>query len=393
MSERKKVAAILTTYFPYSHADVICTKLMKGIPTDEELREPRVELASIYLDQIDSRDIGQSLAWRHRIPIYQSIREALTLGGKELAVDGVLLIGEHGDYPHDELGRHMYPRQYFLEQICGVFASSGRSVPVFNDKHFCYQWYGARWMWERARRLKVPLMAGSSLPTCWRSPFLEHDLDTPIEEAVAIGYGGRESYGFHALETLQCMVERRRGGETGVAAVQCLDGDAVWQAARDGRWSRELAEVACATIAGRPEGSMEQQCAAPMAFLIEYRDGFRAAVLMLNGYVGSFAYAARAGGEVQATEFYLQDGFPFGHFSYLLLNIEEMLLTGRPTYPAERTLLTTGVLNAVMDSHHQGGARIETPHLDIAYRSYEQLPWRARGPRPAGVMLAVWPPR
>ena len=186
----KKIAAIVTTYFPYSHADVIVTKFMKGIPTDEGLRVPRVELASIYLDQIDARDIGQSLAWRHRVPIFQSIRAALTLGGPELAVDGVLLIGEHGDYPLDEQGRHMYPRRAFFEQIAGVFAHSGRSVPVFNDKHLSYNWPDARWIYDRARQLEVPLLAGSSLPVCWRRPFLEYERETPIEAAVAIGYGG-----------------------------------------------------------------------------------------------------------------------------------------------------------------------------------------------------------
>src|SRR5438270_8417273 len=253
----KKIAAVITSYFPYSHADVIVTKFMKGIPTDEELRAPRVELAGLYMDQIDARDIGQSLAWRHQVPIFQSIRAALTLGGSELAVDGVLLIGEHGDYPFDEQGRHMYPRRYFFEQIAGVFASSGRSVPVFNDKHLSYNWADARWMYDRARSLAAPLLAGSSLPTCWRRPFLEYALETPVEAALAIGYGGVESYGFHALETLQCMVERRRGGETGVAAVQCLEGGAVWEAGRQGLWSRELAEAAGATIAKRPDGRME----------------------------------------------------------------------------------------------------------------------------------------
>src|SRR5690242_7657018 len=113
----KKIAAVVTTYFPYSHADVIVTKFMKGIPTDDELRKPRVELSSIYLDHIDARDVGQSLAWRHNVPIYQSIRAALTLGSPELAVDCVLLIGEHSDYPFDEEGRHMYPRRAFFEQI------------------------------------------------------------------------------------------------------------------------------------------------------------------------------------------------------------------------------------------------------------------------------------
>jgi hypothetical protein len=229
-----------------------------------------------------------------------------------------------------------------------------------------------------------------------------------------------ESYGFHALETLQCMVERRRGGETGVAAVQCVEGDAVWDAGGHGLWSRELAEAACATIEVKPDGPMEAHCPDPAIFLIEYRDGLRAAVLMLNGYVRHFAYAGRtpppapplqgegglspgavlpsprrggAGGGVAATEFYLQGGYPHGHFNYLALNIEELVLNGTPPYPVERTLLTTGILDALMTSRAHGHARIETPHLEIAYRSYETPPWRATAPRPAGANLAVWPPK
>ncbi|MAG84567.1 hypothetical protein CMK10_10435, partial [Candidatus Poribacteria bacterium] len=148
-----KIAAIITTYHPLSHADVIPTKYMKGFPTDSGLLSPQVDLASIYLDQIDPRDVGCQLAAQYDIPIYQSIRQSLTLGGEELAVDGVLLIGEHGDYPHNEYEQHMYPRRYMFEQISGVFASSGRSVPVFCDKHLSYNWMDARWMYERAREL------------------------------------------------------------------------------------------------------------------------------------------------------------------------------------------------------------------------------------------------
>ena len=240
---------------------------MKGFPTDEGLQEPRVDLVSIYLDQTDPRDIGRELAKSHDIPIYQSIRQALTLGGNELAVDGALLIGEHGDYPYNELEQHMYPRRYLFEQICGVFASSGRSAPVFCDKHLSYNWTNAKWMYDRAKALNVPFMAGSSLPTCWRNPFLEYDLDTPLEAAIGIGYGGIESYGFHALETLQCMIERRTGGESGVVAVQCLEGDAVWQAGADGHWSPELATAACAPIADKPEGKLEDHCESPAVFL------------------------------------------------------------------------------------------------------------------------------
>jgi hypothetical protein len=240
--------------------------------------------------------------------------------------------------------------------------------------------------------LQIPLMAGSSLPVCWRRPFLEYERDTPVEAAVAIGYGGLESYGFHALETLQCMVERRRAGETGVTAVQCLEGEAVWEAALEGRWSRELAQAGCEAIEQRPEGRMEDECPEPAVFLIEYHDGLRAAVLMLNGYVSDFAFAGQVDGQVRAAEFYLQRDFPHGHFNYLALNIEEMVLSGTPPYPAERTLLTTGILDALLTSRHIGHARIETPHLAIRYESYAQLPWRPAEPRPAGANLALWPP-
>ncbi len=390
MPTPKKIAAILTSYFQYSHADVIATKYMKGFPTDTGFQEPRVTLASIYLDQIDDRDIGVGLAAAHDVPIYPSIRKALTCGGDDLAVDGVLLIGEHGDYPYNEFGQHMYPRRYLFEQICGVFASSGRSVPVFCDKHLSYNWDDARWMYERANALNVPFMAGSSLPLSWRNPFLEHPIDTPLDTAIAIGYSGVESYGFHALETLQCMIERRQGGESGIVAIQCIEGDPVWDAGTAGKWSLELAEQACATIEKRPETALRDGCPQPILFLMEHRDGFRSAVLMLSGYVSDFAYAAQAGDTHYATEFYLQNGPPHGHFSYLSLNIQEMFLTGEPQYPVERTLLVTGVLDALMHSRAAGHIRIETPHLaELAYRSYTRTPIRPTAPRPEGATVEI----
>ena len=391
-----KIAAIVTEYRPKSHADVIVTKFLKGFPTDEGMKAPRTRIASLYIDQFPDSDIGRGLAAEHGVPVCGSIVQALTLGGKELAVDGVLLIGEHGDYAWNEKEQHLYPRRYFMEQICGVFATSGRAVPIFNDKHLSYNWTDALWMYERARQLGAPMMAGSSLPVGWRSPWLEHPPGAPVEEAVAIGFSGLDIYGFHTLEVLQCMTERRAGGETGVAAVTCLEGEAVWRAAADGLWSRELAEAACASIPDKPEGPMEDHCENPAVFLVEYRDGCRGAVLMLNGYVHDLAYAARVDGQVEATHFRLQghggeDG-AYAHFSYLALNAEEMFLSGRPQYPVERTLLASGVLEAALDSRHRGHARLETPWLDVAYASYESFDWRPKGPRPAGACLDPWPP-
>jgi hypothetical protein len=396
MAALPKIAAVVTEYRPNSHADVIITKLLKGLPTDEGMQAPRCQIASLYIDQFPESDIGRGIAAEHEVPIYNSIVKALTLGGKDLAVDGVLLIGEHGDYAWNEKEQHLYPRRYFMEQICGVFAVSKRAVPVFNDKHLSYNWTDAQWMYQRARQLGIPFMAGSSLPVGWRSPWLEHPVGAPITEAVAIGFSGLDIYGFHTLEVLQCMIERRLGGETGVTAVTCLEGDAVWAAAEEGVWSRDLAEAACAQIPDKPDGRIEDHCSEPALFLVEYRDGCRGAVLMLNGYVHDLAYAARVDGRVEATEFHAQghggkDG-AYAHFSYLALNAEEMFLTGKPQYPVERTLLASGVLEAALDSRHRGHLRIETPWLDVAYESYEDFRWRPKGPRPTGACLEPWPP-
>jgi hypothetical protein len=385
MEQRKKIAAILTTYFPASHADVIVTKFLKGFPTDDGLISPNVDIVSMYMDQIHENDIGIKLANHYGVPIYTSIRKALTLDSRELAVDGVILIGEHGDYPLDEKGRQLYPRRYFMEQICGVFASSGHSVPVFCDKHLSYNWSDAKWMYDRAKSLNVPFMAGSSLPLGWRKPWLEYLLNTPIEEAISIAYGGIESYGFHALELLQCMVERRSGGETGIKAVQCLEGDDVWKAGDDGRWSKELAKVALACIEDKKDGDMKN-CQSPAAFLIEYTDGLLATVLMLNGYLQGWGYAGRVNGEIQGMEVYLPNS-PYAHFSYLSLNIQKLFLTGVSPYPVERTLLVSGALDALMESRYKGHIRIKTPYLNVRYLSYDEMPIRSRNPRPIGASL------
>ena len=397
MTERKRIAAIITQYFRGSHADVLVGKFLDGFPTDDGLLPPRVDIVSMYIDQFTETDIGREVAREHDVPIYHSIPGALTLGGDELAVDGVLLIGEHGDYAWNEKDQHLFPRRYFMEQICGVMATSGRGVPIFNDKHLSYNWYDCQWMCVRALSLGAELMAGSSVPVAWRNPWVEHDKGVDLQESLAVGFSGLDIYGFHTMEVLQCMVERRHGGESGVDAVTCFEGEAVWKAAEQGVWSYELAEAACRAIENKPEGSMEEHCRNPALFSIEYSDGLKGSVLMLNGYVTDLAYATRhKGGTVESSEFYCQGHGGNGvhaHFSYLGLNIEEMFVTGHPSYPIERTLLTSGILEAALTSRHEGYRRLETDWLDVAYESYDRLSWRPTGPRPMGACLAPWPPK
>ncbi len=377
MSQPKKVAAIITEYRLHSHADVIVGKVLEGYNHDSGAG-PEMKLASMYVDQFAERDMSRDLAKKHGFTIYDTIAGALTLGGKELAVDGVLCIGEHGKYPDNDKGQKLYPRRRFFEGVAEVFAKTKKSVPVFNDKHLSATWADAKWMYDKARELFVPFLAGSSLPVTWRRPELKLTKGCGLVEAVQIGYSSIEAYGFHALESLQCLAERRKGGETGVKAVQFLQGEEMWKALDAGKWSKELLEAAIQRVPAHAQGDYRAptaKAASAGLFLIEYRDGFRAAVAMMNGWVqegdgGAFCFAGKLKDkdEPVSTHFYLQNVDPFGHFGYLVKAIDSMVQTGHAPYPVERTLLTTGILDAIMNSKAEKNRRIETPHLEIKYQ-------------------------
>jgi hypothetical protein len=385
----KQVAAVVTEYRRHSHADVILGKLLEGYLHDGR-DFPRMRLVSLYVDQTPRGDLSRDLARRHNCTIYRTIEEAVSRGRNEVAVDGVLSIGEHGHYPTNARGQVLYPRRRFFEAVAGVFARHRRAVPVFSDKHLAATWQDARWMYDRARELHVAFMAGSSLPVTWRRPPVELPLNCELVEAVQIGYGPFEGYGFHALEGMQCMAERRRGGETGVRSVQCLQGEEMWRALDRGAWSRPILEAALARLPAHATGDYRQVTARTAdagVFLIDYRDGFKAAVAMLNGWVyegdgGGFTFACQVRGEARprSTLFYLQQPDPFAHFAYQVRAIDSMMQTGHPAYPVERTLLTTGMLDALMISKTEGNRRVPTPHLDIRY---EPTGWGfARDPVP-----------
>lgn len=376
---RKRIAVITTVYRKNSHADVIAGRLIAGYEYNGEKRQPRVDVVSMYTDQVPENDMSRGLAAKYGFRIYPTVREALTLGGKSLAVDGVVFIGEHGDYPFNEKGQHLYPRYELYKQIVDVFRESGRVVPVYSDKHFSYDWGKAKWMYDQSRAMRFPLMAGSSVPLTWRRPQLEIDLGSTIEKAVAVGYGGNEVYGFHALEGLQCMLERRKDGETGIAAVECVQGAGVWK-----RYPEylDLMTAAASRCEGSKPGAGRDTVKDPALFVVEYRSGLRALVYMLDGWVNEFAFAAKLAGSPNAfsTELWLQPAAYYNHFSPLTYYIEELILTGREPYPVERTLLTTGAIAALMDSCYSR-KRVETPWLNIAYQPPKQSLYN-RGPVP-----------
>jgi hypothetical protein len=238
---------------------------------------------------------------------------------------------------------------------------------------------------ETSKRLKFPMLAGSSIPVTWRLPSIDLPLGCEIESAVMVGVGGSDPMDFHALEGLQCMLERRKGGETGVKSVQMLEGDAVWKAGEDGKYSKELLASALSrsdTPLGLTEkdgrtqdlvksGELPKLVKSPAAYFIEYRDGLQATMLMLTGAVKDFNFAARlkkpAGN--WSTQFLLTPEPNVTYSACLMHHAERMFETGVPDYPVERTLLVSGMLESCLTSKVQNHARLETPHLSVTYKA------------------------
>jgi hypothetical protein len=379
------VAVVTTEWRHNSHADVIASRLVQGYNLDGKGEFPKLKLVSAYVDQFPANDMSRRLEKEHGFKIYDSVEKALTLGGDKLAVDGVLLIAEHGKYPESETGSIQYPKRRLFGEIAKVFEKSGRVVPVFSDKHLEDDAADIEWIWGEVQRLKIPFMAGSSLPGLWRYPEADVERGAALKEIVAVSYHRLDAYGFHALEMVQCLAERRQGGETGIKQVRCVEGDAVWAAGKDGTYDRKLLDEALTKLKDRPRKAtdkpIEELARNPALFAIDYEDGLRASILTLNGAVGEWTVAWRyADGRSQSTCFWTQEGRPFQHFTFLLQGIEQMIHSDKPTWPAERTLLTSSALDALLVSRKRGGQPIATPLLKTAYQS--DWNWKMPPPPP-----------
>jgi sugar lactone lactonase YvrE len=367
-----RVAGVATVYVRNSHADMIIGRLLRSDTLDDRGRRHSIELGSLYSDQVPETDIGRRLARERGVPVFDGVEGALTRGTGRLAVDGVLLVAEHGEYPRSETGQTIYPKRRLFGRVLEVFDRGDRVVPVFIDKHLADNWADAKWVYGEARRRGIPMMAGSSLPGLWRIPPADVRRGAGLAQIVVTSYHTLDGYGFHAVEVLQCLAERRAGGEAGVRAVQCLTGPAVWRAGAEGVYDRAPLDAALSRLKERPspEGKrIEDLVPDPVLFVVDYKDGLRGCVFTLNRAVLEWSAAWRYAGDrsVESTLFWTQESRPFGHFNLLLMGIERMMHTGRPTWPVERTLLTSGILDAALRSKRDGGRRLDTPWLDVRY--------------------------
>ena len=397
---RPKIAAVTTIYHKYSHSQHIVDRFLDGYGWEGKHHYPEMDVVSLYVEQVGDNDLSRERATRHpQMKIYPTIAEALTLGTNKLAVDGVLLIGEHGKYPTNEKGQMLYPRYEYFKQIVDVYRDSGKVAPVFNDKHLSWNWDYCVDMYNTAKSMGFGLMAGSSLPVSIRQPSQELPKDAVVEEVLGIWNGWLDGGDIHVIEAMQSIVERRRGGEVGVKAVEAFQGDRFWKALAAGSWEAggwdsKLLESCLSRsnqlISPRPTYShvlptldeIRRQAPNSRAYRFEYADGLKATIVQFDssggGVIGDCNVAARLkGGDIFSVMFYLPYYTTRNFFSPQVHHIESLFLTGKSPYPIERTLLTSGMTIGGIDSLFQNQKRLETPQLAIPYQpTQESTFWR-----------------
>jgi hypothetical protein len=424
--QAKPRIAVLASYWgeTRSHADWIVNKLIDGYWWDGAYKESRVEVASMYLHQHDTSQLAQKVAKAKGIPVYRTVAEALRLGGQNLAVDGVVIVAEHGSYPNDLKGHWLLPRWLLYSQTVRVFEQSQRSVPVFNDKHLSYNWDESKWMYDKSRELGFPLTGGSSIPVYYRKPEIEVPIDAPIKNSIVMAGTGDEGAIFHAIDVLQCFVERRRGGESGVKSIQSIRGPELGKWVDSNPWVDKLMAAITANIpapaaaAGGRGGNAGQPAAVPggrggnagqqpgaaqggrggnaaqppgrsgNACIIEYNDGTKAAVLPGRG---GWSWAGEIEGKSEPTVVSML-GWPGPFDQYHASNaqphwITEMMVTKKEPFNAERLLLSSGITNWYMESNWENGKYspvgrvIQTPFLNIKYKTTRGAQF-SKGERP-----------
>ena len=392
---RKRLAIVTTEWRDHSHAWHMATRFLVGYPINGKWHHPLFDVVSAYVDQFPAGDLARRRSKEFGFPIYKTIAEALRCGGKRMAVDAVLIIGEHGDYPRNEFGQKKYPRYEFFKQTVDVFKEDGRTAPVFNDKHLSWKWAWAKEMAEMSRKMDFAFLAGSSLPVTWRMPSIDLPYGAETNEVMCVAMGGVDSYDFHALETIQCMAERRQGGETGVKWVEALRGDAAWAAMAKGSfakggWSPELFHSCLCRSQTLKQTEvfshryptpelMHQMVKDPVVYRYEHHDGLKATMMLMNGLVGDFTFAAKlkARKEPLSTLFYLPPNPNVVYSAALMSKAEETFRTGKAPYPVERTQLTAGLVEAGCQSLTKD-RRLDTQHLKVKYTSPRASQfWRA----------------
>jgi hypothetical protein len=202
--------------------------------------------------------------------------------------------------------------------------------------------------------------------------------NAPVDEALIVVQGASPLAQLHALDGLLPLLERRAGGERGVRQVKFLSGRELWRAGDRRDWSWPLLSAALsrsdspqgdAILDGRTQdlvglGLVPKLATNPRGWLLEHADGVCTALLVLDGVVADFNFAVRlADGSNLSAQLFRAPVPAQEHYSRLAAALEDFFRTGTPPWPASRSLLTAGLLDACRQTAAQPGIWLRTPEL------------------------------
>lgn len=376
---REPIAVLGTVYRPLSCMYHLAGRFLHGWPEDSHLHIPSQYVSTLWVEQAPENDVSRTLAREFHFRKTRTIHEAL-IDDHRLAVRGVMIIAEHGNYPRNDMGQVLYPKFDIFAQVVAAFHEVGQVCPVYVARHLSHDFDKAKQMVAWSQQMSFSLLAGSPVPFAQRSGDLEITPDADVEEVLVAAFGPVEVGGFDALEALQSIIEQRNGGETGVSAVTCLTGKEVWRAGDTEQWRWDLLDAALAQSTSANLGDVRVNTGSmavsgmpatpPIAFLIEYVDGSRGTVLLLNGHTQDVTAAVgfKNTDQIKSGRYELLPLPGLRHYDRLAASLEQFFASGQAPSPVERNLLTTSVLTAAMQSHAYRGTRIETPQCNVNYR-------------------------
>lgn len=356
-----RLAVLATAFFPASHADVILSRWKCALPNDHAwgFTGARSEIASLFVEQ-NSGSLRDEYCQKNAVYAAHDIKDALTLGTGTLAVDGVILIGEHGQFPIDERGVTRYPRKEYFDQILEIFDQSGKVVPIFNDKHFSWNPAWAQEMADRAVEKSIPLLGGSTLSFCRLPAFHISPLTRPVE-MLSLFYCGVEVYGYHSIEGALRVLETVKGAQSGIISLEVAKRDAVWRRVHTDTLLQRLFHAALAAALSPPDGPRPAPCAEPVLLTFEHTDHSRNHFLYLENAIKDFTIAlSDRGGRISSSRYVLGNSENhFAHFATLNSVIDEFMIRREPPIPTGRCLLATKMIAAAMDALHEGSGGLK----------------------------------
>ncbi|HEY2952414.1 MAG TPA: hypothetical protein VGK40_07525 [Verrucomicrobiae bacterium] len=377
MRPLRKIAFLLDEFAVPSPAQQILDRFLIGYPRDGAFHKLEGAEISTYLAVSVESNFGQRPEEFHLV-VAPTAEQAVA------GADAVVIVSRRPGALANEAFLKIALEQAPEGAACfvhGVLANSLASARDFA---------------AAAAKRHMALLAGTPLSVTWRLPPVELPPGTPLAEAlivVQVGpqalqatppsppatLGGAE---LQALEALLPVIERRRGGESGIRSVRFLEGKSFWKAGEKGLWSWPLLASALsrshtpqgdAVLDGRTQdlvglGLVPKLARNPRAWLLEHGDGLRSAILVLDGVVADFNFAVRAqNGEVVSAQVFRAPPPAEHHFSRLTAVLEDFFHSGQSPWPVERNLLIAGLLETFGKPSSLTGQRVKTPKLGIAY--------------------------